>query len=52
MPEKDSSAMVNARAIKKCVIENALVATRSVPMNASRKDKGPLAKESALKTVL
>ena len=52
MPEKDSSAMVNARAIKKCVIENALVATRSVPMNASRKDEGPMAKESVLKTVL
>ena len=52
MPETDSSAMESARDTQKYVMENAPVAMRSVLINASQKDEGPMAKESVLKAVL
>ena len=51
MREKDSNVMESARATRKCVMDSATVATRSVRMNASQKDEGPMARESVWKVV-
>lgn len=52
MPETDSSVRERARKKQKYVMENALMAMRSVLMNASQKDEGPTTRESVLKAML
>ena len=52
MPETGSNVRESARKKQKYVMENALMATRSVLMNASQKDEGPTTRESVLKAML